>query len=248
MSVQKQIQLKWRPMTESDLDYVEDIGKIVHPNVPESIDVYYNRLKLCPDGSFILENNGKPLGYAVVHPWRMHTAPEINQIVDELPDVSKDSDACLFFHDFALLPDARGHGAPTTLVNNLFAMAKARGYKAIGLVSINGSSGYWNRYGFEKVHAEPGSELDLILDTYCPDAIYMVCHLDQQEQEKDTQLKYNKQKQQKPALKTKQKEAVKLSYNSKKSSIYSSSSSSNATLKTTLPTLKITKTTSTTID
>ena len=65
------------------------------------------------------------LGYAVSHPGRLGRPPALDSRLGELPS---DAD-CLYLHDVALLPEARGLGLGESLVDLLRALAIRSGFK-----------------------------------------------------------------------------------------------------------------------
>ena len=132
----------WRPMMAADLAAVERIAEIVHPAYPESEEVPAERLALFPAGCLIAEGAlGEVLGYAVSHPGRLGRPPALDSRLGELPS---DAD-CLYLHDVALLPEARGLGLGELLVDLL---------RALGI-----------RSGFKVTGADGGQPLDILLET-----------------------------------------------------------------------------------
>ena len=110
---------RWRAMTAGDLPLVERIAEVVHPDYPESGEVPAERLSLFPAGCLIAENGqGAVLGYAVSHPGRLGRPPALDSLLGR---ISPDAD-CLYLHDVALLPEARGLGLGESLVDLLRAL------------------------------------------------------------------------------------------------------------------------------
>src|SRR3990170_3814523 len=56
-------------------------------------------------------------------------------------------DGCMI-HDLALLPDARGVGAASSMVERLLAHACSAGFPNSSLVAVKESPGFWRRHGF----------------------------------------------------------------------------------------------------
>jgi GNAT superfamily N-acetyltransferase len=132
-------------MMAVDLASVGQIAEIVHPAYPESEDVPAERLALFPAGCLIAEGApGEVLGYAVSHPGQLGRPPALDSRLGELPS---DAD-CLYLHDVALLPEARGLGLGESLVDLLRALGIRFGFKVIALTAVNRSTSYWRSRGF----------------------------------------------------------------------------------------------------
>jgi ribosomal protein S18 acetylase RimI-like enzyme len=161
---------QWRPMNEADLPALVAAADIVHPNYPEDQAVFAERLRLYPAGCLVLERDGKPIGYILSHPWHYARPPALNSLLGALPETP----GTYYIHDIALLPEARGTGSVTPLVERLIANARAGGFPDISLVAVNNSVGMWARYGFEAV-IDPA--LERKLRSYDDDARFMVRRL-----------------------------------------------------------------------
>ena len=81
---------------------------------------------------------------------------------------------CLYLHDVAILPVARGHGSARELVGLLEKIARARGLPAMALTSVYGTHDFWASCGFVERDA-PGMEAKLA--SYGGPARYMVREL-----------------------------------------------------------------------
>lgn len=134
----------WRLMTSADLPAVDRICQRVHVNFPEPVEALANRMALYPQGSFVLERDGKVVGYMLAHPWpRDDPPPKLGAIWGKLPVANS-----LYLHDVALLPDARGMGAGTDALDRIVALAKTAGMKHIWLTAVDGADSYWASKGF----------------------------------------------------------------------------------------------------
>jgi GNAT superfamily N-acetyltransferase len=159
----------WRPMSVADLAAVEHVAAIVHPAYPESEEVPAERLILFPAGCLIAERAPDAvLGYAVSHPGRLGRPPALDSRLGELPP---DAD-CLYLHDVALLPEARGLGLGWSLVDQLRALAARSGFKTMALTAVNNSAFYWRRWGFSDYSGD--EVLAAKLNSYGGDAVYMI--------------------------------------------------------------------------
>jgi GNAT superfamily N-acetyltransferase len=129
----------WRPMTEADLPTVMQIGDVVHADLPESLEVVAERLRLFPAGCWVA-----PGGYILSHPARRGVAPRLNRLLRALP---ADADT-LHLHDVAFLPERQGQGGGRSAMQLAFDVAARHGLPTVALVSVHGTGPYWGRFGF----------------------------------------------------------------------------------------------------
>lgn len=139
----------WRAMEATDLDRVMAIAEIVHPDYPEDRAVFAERLALYPDGcamaeAFGAEAAGPCIGYIVMHPGRLGVPPPLDSPLGALPEVSD----CLYLHDVALLPAARGLGLGVAALERMNALAARRGFRWLALTSTPGARAFWDAQGF----------------------------------------------------------------------------------------------------
>ena len=96
-------------MKPSDIPFVYQIANHIHQDFYEDISIFYERLALCPEGCFVLEDatiKSCPIGgYALSHPFTRESPP-LNTLLQEIPEST-----CWYIHDVALLPSFRGNGA-----------------------------------------------------------------------------------------------------------------------------------------
>jgi N-acetylglutamate synthase-like GNAT family acetyltransferase len=161
---------KWRSTTTIDLGAIEKIANVVHADLSESREVFAEKLRLFPEGCFVLTDHGAVLGYAFVHPWLVNDIPKLNEFLLRVP--SKPD--CLLIHDVAVLQQARGMGASKALLELIAKLAKEREIPNLVLVSVYNSHLHWSRFGFEVA----GNELTASkLNSYGETARYMVRRL-----------------------------------------------------------------------
>lgn len=156
--------LAWRPMRAGDLPDVERISAVVHPGYPEREAVPAERLRLFPAGCLIAPRGDAAVGYAIAHPGIIGRPPPLDTLLGALPDGAD----CLYIHDVALLPDARGSGLGAAATGALTAVAEAHGFTRLALTAVNRSADFWSRQGFCAAFSEGD------LSSYGGDAIYMV--------------------------------------------------------------------------
>nr|WP_247896925.1 GNAT family N-acetyltransferase [Azospirillum argentinense] len=149
----------WRAMESADLDRVMAIAEVVHPDYPEERAVFAERLALYPDGCAMAEASGaevsraeasgaegdRPcIGYIVMHPGRLGVPPPLDSPLGALPEVPD----CLYLHDVALLPAARGLGLGVAALERMNALAARQGFRWLALTSTPGARAFWDAQGF----------------------------------------------------------------------------------------------------
>jgi GNAT superfamily N-acetyltransferase len=92
------------------------------------------------------EENGVVVGYLLSHPWISGDLPALNEPLTGCP---ADADT-LFIHDMALLPEARGGGLASRMVNRVLDAARERKLSGASLLSVQKTTSFWARFGFEK--------------------------------------------------------------------------------------------------
>lgn len=156
----------WRPLAETDLDDVCRIAGAVHPGLHEQPAVFAEKLRLYPQGCLALALDGAVAGYVFSHPWTLGDAPALDAFLGALPA----SPGCLYLHDIALLPAARGRGAAAAAMARLTAVAASAALSAMALISVGDAHAFWLRAGFADAG---GARLAEKLVAYGPGARYM---------------------------------------------------------------------------
>jgi GNAT superfamily N-acetyltransferase len=154
----------WRLMTADDPATVSKIAAEVHVDYPEDDAVFAERLALFAEGCRIAELNDRAVGYALFHPGVLGRPPRLNTLLGELPPQAD----CLYLHDVALLPAARGHGFGLELLNIADDVARRRGLPLLALTATPQAAAFWLNRGFRKTAAEQE-----VLACYGPDMRYM---------------------------------------------------------------------------
>ncbi|WP_376999820.1 GNAT family N-acetyltransferase [Azospirillum himalayense] len=162
----------WRAMEPTDLDRVMAIAEVVHPDYPEDRAVFAERLALYPDGCAMAEINGAAtdgtsIGYIVMHPGRLGIPPPLDSPLGALPE----SPDCLYLHDVALLPTARGLGLGVAALERMDALAARQGFRWLALTSTPGARAFWDAQGFRPY--DGGAGLAAKLASYGGGMTYM---------------------------------------------------------------------------
>lgn len=144
----------WREAVPSDLRAIELVARAVHPLLPERPEVFAEKLRLFPTGCLVVERGDGVVGYALSHPWPCGAVPPLDRFLGALPRGA----ACLFIHDVALTPGARGLGAGRSLLPRLDLVARRHGLGAMALVSVYGTESFWQGLGFTATEPEELAE------------------------------------------------------------------------------------------
>lgn len=136
---------RWRPMAAADLSQVERVANIVHVNYPEDPAVFADRLALFAPGCLMAEEDGEILGYCLAHPGTLGDPPPLDTVLAALPATAD----CLYVHDVALLPQARGRHLGVALARLMEDVARAHGFAIIALTAVNNSDGFWSAQGYQ---------------------------------------------------------------------------------------------------
>lgn len=142
-----QDEIKWLPLLESDISKVDRIARQVHPTLPERPEIFAEKLRLFPGGCFKFMFDGKMHGYALSHPWMLYSIPPLDDFLHTLPD----NPDCLYIHDVAVLPQARGHGAAGLFIAEVAKVAQQMQIRHLACVSVYGTDVLWSRFGFRVV-------------------------------------------------------------------------------------------------
>lgn len=158
----------WRVMTMADVDGVACVAAAAFPHHFERRDCFENRLKLFPQGCFVLDSASGVAGYLIAYPWAFGAIPPLNSLIDRLPDTNE----TIYLHDLALRPEVRGQGHARPIVERLVQAGRKLGASKIALVSVNGSLAFWQGLGFAPVIHD--AALRDKLQTYGDGARYMI--------------------------------------------------------------------------
>ncbi|KAI4087979.1 MAG: hypothetical protein LQ339_008788 [Xanthoria mediterranea] len=156
----------WREISRDDIDSFVCVADKIHPNLPESDQVFAERVRLFPQGCLALvEDVADDLcGYVISHPIRRRRQPPaLDSLLGEIASVADQYN----IHDLAILSDFRGRGLARECINKLLQRAKR--YPTVSLVSVYNTASFWGRFGF--VPVEVGECLKKKLLDYGDDAI-----------------------------------------------------------------------------
>jgi GNAT superfamily N-acetyltransferase len=136
----------WRPLRAADMGRVQAISELIHPALPERLEVLDEKRRLSP-GTCLGYGGEEIRGYGIAHPWLFGRIPALDGFLEGLPPEPD----CLFVHDVALLPHARGRGAAARYIRLLSGLAHTAGLQGLACVAVYGAERLWSQLGFEVV-------------------------------------------------------------------------------------------------
>ncbi|KAF1845197.1 uncharacterized protein K460DRAFT_366081 [Cucurbitaria berberidis CBS 394.84] len=159
----------WYKLSVNDTESLLSIANKIHPDLPESLEVFIERINLYPEGCLALideQGKGNKLyGYVISHPIIRRQPPALNSLLKE---ISPDADQ-YYIHDLAILSEARGCGFAQECISKLLAIAER--FETTSLISVYDSTSFWGRFGF--VSGESDNGLERKLRDYGEDAVYL---------------------------------------------------------------------------
>jgi len=118
-------------MRISDLCRVKALSEIIHVNYPERLVIFAEKLRLFPEGCFVLTAADVVDGYCFSHSLPKHPTT-------------------YFIHDIALIESRRRKGFAGMLLGQLDSVARELAFNLLTLVSVNGTESYWLSQGFQE--------------------------------------------------------------------------------------------------
>jgi ribosomal protein S18 acetylase RimI-like enzyme len=140
--------IAFRHLTADDLPALHRLeADAYEPALHESDEAFLRLMALYPEGALGFFDAGELCAYAFAVPL---PAGAVLSLKAPLAALSPDADT-FYIHDVAVAARCRGRGFARRLVSKLVEIARARGFRACELVSVQGSAPFWERFGFERV-------------------------------------------------------------------------------------------------
>lgn len=157
-----------RPMQGSDLTEILRIQAASYAgDIPESPASLMAKFVASPASCFVAHNERQLVGYVFALPWQSNAPPALNAPDCQLPSEID----CLYIHDLAVDPQARGTDVARSLFASLLPLLDQYKLDRMFLTAVQYSSGFWQKQGF--VPAQTSQLIDEKLRTYGTDAVYM---------------------------------------------------------------------------
>lgn len=154
-----------RPARRADIPEILRIQAQCYTEIePETAPAYLNKLEQAPDCAFVMAGagNGQVLAYLFALPIQIEAPPAL----DAHDFVCPANADCLYLHDLAIAPDARGLGLSRPLMQAFFAAAQARRLPWASLIAIQDSQAFWQAYGFASSELSRRADMQNKLRSY----------------------------------------------------------------------------------
>lgn len=162
-------------MQADDISAVLDIqSRCYDESKWESAQSFLSKLDSASASCFMALAADRPVGYLVAVPAEVGSPPPLNSPTYAVPPAPN----ALYLHDLAVHPEARGEGVAVVLIEAYFMSLRRLNLQHGCLTAVNGSSGFWARYGFR---ATPLGDVAAGMATYGAGAQYMRVVLNDQE-------------------------------------------------------------------
>jgi ribosomal protein S18 acetylase RimI-like enzyme len=138
----------FRHFTPDDLPAIHRLeAELYAPALRVSDEAFLRLLALFPDGAFGMFDGPELCAFAFAVPL---TAGAVLDLAAPLESLPPDADT-FYIHNLGVAPRCRGRGLAGRLVAVLFDLARAHGFLACELVSVQGSAPFWERFGFTRI-------------------------------------------------------------------------------------------------
>jgi GNAT superfamily N-acetyltransferase len=163
---------RWAPILPPDWGAIAAIAALIHPDLPERPEVFDERRNLFPEGcQALVATSGAIAGYGIAYPWTLHSVPTLDAFIGRLPDKPD----CLYVHDVAILPEARGRRGAERYIELIRAAARTARIARLACVSVYGTDAMWRKYGFS---VDPSPAVAAKMQSYGESAKYMTADVD----------------------------------------------------------------------
>ena len=137
-----------RHFTPDDLPAIHSLEAALYgPALRVSDEAFLRLVTLFPEGAFGFFDGSELVAFAFAVPLTTGAVLDLAAPLEALPP-----DADVFYiHNLGVAPQYRGLGLAGRLIEALFDLARARGFRACELVSVQGSAPFWERYGFVRI-------------------------------------------------------------------------------------------------
>jgi ribosomal protein S18 acetylase RimI-like enzyme len=157
-----------RTMQQADLPAVVRLqDRCYSDQLFESAEVVAQRLMLYPQSCWVASYHDKIWGYLFSYPSRLGQVNPLGAGFGQYEQAD-----CLYLHDMAVSPDARGQGVAFALLQQAREYARELGLGELALVAVQNSASYWQQHGFAMVSSLSESARQA-LESYGDNAIYL---------------------------------------------------------------------------
>lgn len=149
-------------MQAADLDAMLEIqAQTYQPYFHEARACFAEKLRLYPQGCWVVWLNRRPAAYLISHPWSQDQIVALHASLQQLPQ----NPDCYYIHDLSVSPDFHGQGLGRIMAEKATECALKIGVKTIVLVAVQSSQPFWNKFGFQPLES-PSMSIQKMLDSY----------------------------------------------------------------------------------
>ena len=139
-----------RPLTREDLPGVLVVQEGCYPSaLLEDEETFGCKLLLFPEGCLGVFEDRELIAYVFSHPWFSGEIVPLRASLESLPDYAD----CVYIHDIAVLRPWRGRGIADLLLTRVFDVAHSYRIVKLGLVAVNRSEPYWEKYDLRREYS-----------------------------------------------------------------------------------------------
>lgn len=134
-----------RTQTADDIQAILNIQAACYPaDFIESAATLQRKQQLAPNTSWLIEIDGKAMGYLFCHPWHSDTPPALGKKLAEIPTAADR----FYIHDLAISPAGRGKQLADQLIEHALQWARQSQFKQAMLVAVLGADAFWRKQQF----------------------------------------------------------------------------------------------------
>ena len=155
-----------RTLDTADVPHVLRLQETAYAaNFLEDADSFVAKISASDETSFGAWHNCEMVGYLIAFPIVGHAGVALNS--SAVSSVPLDQAQAVYIHDLAVRPEWRGRAVADQLLSALTTLSAAHAISDWHLVSVQGSRGFWEKWGFV-VSADPPP------NGYGPEAVLML--------------------------------------------------------------------------
>lgn len=153
-----------RHQTVNDIHAILAVQALCYPtNLIESAATLQRKQQLSPETSWLIETEGKVIGYLFCHPWHGATPPALKKELEQIPAPADR----FYIHDLAIAPAGRGKKLAEQLLQHALSWAQQAQFSQAMLVAVLGADAFWKKHHFIAMPTTPSS-------SYGSDAVCML--------------------------------------------------------------------------
>lgn len=147
-----------RTLSTEDLPLIMQIQAACYPaHFNEAAEVFAERIANYAHSSWLALRNNQALGYLFTYP------TQLGQVCKLGSGFSTSQAAnCLYLHDMAVLPEAKGQGIASALLSTALQYGRQRKLRHSALVAVQNSATFWQKFGYSISSLESEQQMNLL--------------------------------------------------------------------------------------